>query len=92
MGLPTPSLEAYPDNSFTAIASACCGQQIMHELLSRKVNRVVWQKVRCREFWKTCRKNWEDEDYVANLRLDKETFLFVVESLASYITELHCCR
>ena len=54
LGLPTPSLEAYPDNKFTVIASVCCGQQIMQELLSRKVNRAVWQKVRSREFCKTC--------------------------------------
>ena len=41
--------------------------------------------VRSREFWPTCRENWENKDYFMNLRVDKETFLLITEKLAPYI-------
>ena len=36
----------------------------------------------------TCRENgWKNEDYIGNLRIDKETFLSVVERFTPYILQ-----
>jgi len=53
--------------------------------LSRELNRALGKKVRSREFWPTCRENWENKDYFVNLRVDKEMFLLITEKLAPYI-------
>ena len=68
------------------VALACSEQQaLLEEMLARNVNRKVWMKIRSRGFWSTCRRNWTDADYVANIRVDKATFLFLVERLAPYL-------
>lgn len=60
---------------------------MLQELLCKSVNRIVWQKVHSREFWATCCEHWTNEDYITNLRLDKETFLLIVERLTPYIQQ-----
>ena len=41
----------------------------------------VWVKIHSRACWCTCRRNWTDAEYVANIHVDKATFLFLVERL-----------
>ena len=81
-----PSFEEKNENDFAAYAAVIFQQQfIALELLSRHVNRTIWEKVRSKVFWATCRKNWTNKDYIANLRVDKETFLLIVQRLTPYI-------
>ena len=54
----------------TAVAHS--QQVLLQDLLSKSVNRIVWQKVPSREFWPTCCKNCGNKGYNANLCLDKE--------------------
>ena len=83
-GIQTPSMGT--DNSLAIIAAACAQQQVLfQELLLKMLNRIVWQKVLTREFWPTCHENCGSKDCIANLCLDKKTFLLIVERLAPYI-------
>ena len=76
--------EDYP--AYGILFAACAQQQaLLQEMLSKQLNRVVWKKIRSRDFWPTCRENWVAEDYIANLRVDMGTFLFIVERLTPYI-------
>lgn len=85
-GIETLSLEDESDNNLAVCAAVISQHQtLLQELLCKTVNRIVWQKVRSREFWATCREHWTNEAYITNLRLDKETFLLIVERLAPYI-------
>ena len=74
------------DNFLAVVGGACAQHQsVLQQLLSRTTNRVLWQKVRSREFWPTCRAHWTSEDLIANVRFEKDTFWLVVDRLRPYI-------
>ena len=62
----------------TIITAACAHQQVMmQDILSKTIERQIWRKVRSRDFWAACRRNWHDGDFIANLRIDRGAFLLV---------------
>ena len=62
----------------TIIAAACAHQQVlMQDILSKTIERQIWRKVRSRDFWPTCRRNWNDGDFITNLRVDRDAFLLI---------------
>ena len=62
----------------TIIAAACAHQQVlMQDILSKTIERQIWRKVRSRDFWPTCRRNWNDGDFIINLRVDRDAFLLI---------------
>ncbi|XP_068728082.1 uncharacterized protein [Montipora capricornis] len=83
---PHPILGGGNDTNDVIIAAACAHQQVlMQDILSKTVERQIWRKVRSRDFWQTCRRNWDDGDFITNLRVDRGTFLLIVERLTPYI-------
>ena len=83
---PHPVFGGGNDTNDVTIAAACAHQQVlMQDILSKTIERQIWRKVRSREFWPTCRRNWNDGDFITNLRVDRGTFLFIVERLTPYI-------
>ena len=52
---------------------------LLTALFMREINRGFWCKVRSREFWRTCRANWDNVDYLNNIRVDSKTFWYLVE-------------
>ena len=57
----------------------------MQYILSKMIERQIWRKVSSRDFWPTCRRNWNEGDFITNLRVDKGTFLLIVERLTPSI-------
>ena len=84
--VPLPCLNRNADESNGVIAAACAQQQsLVQEMLSKQLNRVLWTKIRLREFWRTCKLHWVDQDYINNIRVDKGTFVFMEERLTPYL-------
>ena len=54
---------------------------LLTDLFTRVINRGIWCKVRSRKFWRTCRANWDNGDYLNNVRVDLKTFWYLVEKL-----------
>ena len=62
----------------TIIAAACAHQQVlMQDILSKTIERQIWRKVRSRDFWPMCRRNWNDGDFITNLQVDWGAFLLI---------------
>ena len=60
-------------------------QALLQEMLARNVNRKVWMKIRSREFWSTCQRNWTLMPTMQQtIRVDKATYLFLVKRIAPY--------
>ena len=60
------------------IAAACAHQQVLiQDILSKTIERQIWRKVRSREFWPACCKNWNDGDFITNLPVDMGAFLLI---------------
>ena len=57
----------------------------MQDILSKTIERQIWRKVRSRGFRPACRRNWNDGDFITNLRVDRGTVLLIVERLTPYI-------
>ena len=57
----------------------------MQYILSKMIERQIWRKVSSRDFWPTCRRNWNEGDFITNLRVDRGTFLLIVERLTPSI-------
>ena len=84
--LPSPHLVlgSGNDTNDVIIAAACAHQQfLMQDILSKTIERQIWPKVRLRDVWPPCRRNWND--FITNLRVDRGTFLLIVERLSPYI-------
>jgi len=74
------------DTNNVIIAAACAHQQVlMKDILSKTIERQIWRKVRTRDFWPTCRRNWNGSDFIINLRVDRSTFPRIVGRLTPYI-------
>ena len=58
---------------------------LLTALFTRKINRGIWWKVRSREFWRTCRANWDNGNYLNNARVDSKTFWYLVEKLWPFL-------
>ena len=83
---PHPILGGGNDTNDVIVAAACAHQQVlMQDILSKTIERQIWRKVHSRDFWQTCRRNWDDGDFITNLRVDRGTFLLIVDTLALYI-------
>ena len=81
-----PILGGGNDTSDVIIAAACAHQQVlMQDILSKTIESQIWRKVRSRDFWQTCRRNWDGGDFITNLLVDRGTFLLIVERLTPYI-------
>ena len=62
----------------TITAAACAHQQVlMQDILSKTIERQIWCKVRSRDFWPTCCRNWNDGDFITNLRADRGAFFLI---------------
>ena len=50
------------------------------------INRTIWTKSRSQGFWNENILNcWTNDDWLSNLRMDKETFLYICEQLGENI-------
>ena len=58
---------------------------LLTALFTKKINRRIWCKVRSREFWRTCRANWDNDDYLNNVRVDSITFWYLVDKLRPFL-------
>ena len=62
----------------TITAAACAHQQVlMQDILSKTIERQIWCKVRSWDFWPTCCRNWNDGDFITNLRADRGAFFLI---------------
>ena len=76
-----PVLGGGNDTNDVIIAAACAHQQVlMQDILSKTIERQIWRIVRSRDFWPTCRRNWNDGDFITNLRVDRGTFLLILNA------------
>ena len=83
---PPPILGGGNDTNDVIVAAACAHQQVlMQDILSKTIERQIWRKVHSRDFWQACRRNWDDGDFITNLREDRGTFLLIVDRLTPYI-------
>ena len=58
---PHPVLEGGNDTNDVIIAAACAHLQVLiQDILSKTIERQIWRKVCSRDFWPTCRGNWND--------------------------------
>ena len=90
---PHPVLGGGNDTNDVIIAAACAHQQaLMQDILSKTIDRQIWRKVRSKDFWPTCRGNWNDGDFITNSRVDRSTFLLIVERLAPLVPNLPAYR
>ena len=75
---PHPILGGGNDTNNVIVAAACAHQQVlMQDILSKTIERQIWRKVHSRD--------WDDSDFITNLRVDRSTFLLIVDTLALYI-------
>ena len=81
-----PILGGGNDTNDVIVAAACAHQQVlMQDILSKTIERQIWRKVHSRDFWQTCRRNWDDGVFITHLRVDRGTFLLIVDRLTPYI-------
>ena len=79
---PHPVLGGGNDTNDVIIAAACAHQQVlMQDILSKSIEWQIWRKVRSSDFWPMCHRNWNDGDFITNLRVDRGTFVLIVERL-----------
>ena len=70
---------------------AVCAALVFHhqilsqEFFSQSVVRTVWQKHQAKVFWNFCHETSTTREYIMNLRLDKETYMVLVDRLKLYI-------
>ena len=58
---------------------------LLTALFTKEINRGIWCKARSRKFWRTCRTNWENNDYLNNVRVDSKTFWYLVDKLRPFL-------
>ena len=58
---------------------------LLAALFTWEINRGIWCKVRSREFWRTCRANWDKGDYLNNVRVGSKTFWYLVDKLRPFL-------
>ena len=81
-----PILGGGNDTNDVIVAAACAHQQVlMQDILSKTIERQIWRKVHSRDFWHTCRRNWDDGVFITHLRVEGGTFLLIVDRLTPYI-------
>ena len=58
---------------------------LLTALFTKEINRGIWCKVRSREFWRTCGANWDNGDYLNNVRVDSKIFWYLVDKLRPFL-------
>jgi len=82
---PHPILGSGNDSNNVIIAAACAHQQgLMQHILSKTIEQQIWCKVRLKDFWPSCRKNWNDGNFI--------TFSCIIKSAFSFAAFLLSCR
>ena len=58
---------------------------LLNALFAREINRGIWCKVRSREFRRTCKANWDNGDYLSNVRVDSKLLWYLVDKLRPFL-------
>ena len=83
---PHPVLGGRNDTNDIIIVAACAHQQVlMQDILSKTIERQIWRTVRLSFGQRAIEAGITAGDFITNLRVDRRTFLLVVEKLTRYI-------